>query len=189
MTSISGTLRVGEASAAIGKLSVRQLGSNKIYWMIMLGLVFGGLIVGLAVAFLLPNNGSHYYSGGASTGAIVGGFVYAMLQRPLVKARFRRRFQARHHTLDLPVRIEFTSDHLIYEIGGITQLSCWPAVDEVFTTHGYWIFLAQATALFTPRRFFANAEEERQFVSEALALMAPEARARSREAARFALAA
>lgn len=185
MTSISGTLRVGEASATVGKLMAKQNGSNASYWAIMLGLVLGGLVAGMAASFLLSNDSSPHYSTGGSLGAIAGGTAFILIRRPLMVARFKKRFQARQQTLDLPLRMEITSDHLIYEVGGVTQLARWPAVDELFQSHDYWIFLAQAHSMFAPRRFFANAEEERRFVREALALMTPEARSRSVEAVRF----
>jgi hypothetical protein len=189
VTSISGTLRVGEASATVGKLMAKQQGSNASYWAIMLGLVFGGLIAGLAASFLLSNDGSPHYSTGGSLGVIVGATAFLLIRRPLMMARFKQKFQARQQTLDLPLRMEISSDHLIYEVGGVTQFARWPAVDELFQSHDYWIFLAQAHSMFAPRRFFANAEEERRFVRAALALMTPEARSRSTEAERFAVAA
>ena len=189
MTSISGTLRVGEANATVGKLMARQRGSNASYWAIMLGLGFCGLIAGLAASFLVSNNGAPHYSAGGLLGFACGALTYLLIQRPLMMARFKQKFQARHQMLDLPLRMEISSDHLIYEVGGVTQLARWPAVDELFQSHDYWIFLAQAQSMFAPRRFFENAEEERMFVREALALMTPDARSRSTEAERFAVAA
>lgn len=186
MTSISGTIRVGEANAVLGKLTARHQGSEASYWAIMLGLVFGGLIAGLAAGFLLSKDGSQYVRIAGLLGMIVGAVVYLIIRRPLMMIRFKRKFQARQQTLDLPFRMEISSDHLVHELGGVTQLARWPAVDELFQSHDYWIFLAQSYAIIAPRRSFADAEEERRFVNEALALMTPEARSRSTEAERFA---
>jgi hypothetical protein len=185
VTSILGTLRVGEASATVGKLTAKQQGSNASYWTVFLVLVFGGWIAGLGVSFLLSKGGSPSYGTGGLLGVMIGAATFLMILGPLTRARFQKNFQARHHTLDLPFRMEISSDHLIYEVGGVTQLANWAAVDELCESHDYWIFLVQTHWMFAPKRFFESTDEERQFLREALALMTPEARLRSTEAERF----
>lgn len=185
VTSILGTLRVGEAAATIGKLTAKQQGSNASYWRVLLGLVFGGWIAGLATSFLLSDGHAPNYRTGGLLGVMIGAVVYLLIRRPLMMAHFKKNFQVHHHTLDLPFRMEIASDHLIYEVGGVTQLAKWAAVDELCESHDYWIFLAQANWMFAPRRFFESTDDEKRFLQEALALMTPEARLRSTEAERF----
>jgi hypothetical protein len=182
VASILGTLRVGEASATVGKLTTRQQGS---FWTVLLVLVFGGWIAGLGTSFLLSNGGSPGYGTGGLLGVMIGAATFLLILGPLTRARFQKNFQARQHTSDLPSRMEISSDHLIYEVGGVTQLANWAAVDELCESHDHWIFLAQTHRMFAPRRCFESIDEERQFLREALALMTPEARLRSTEAERF----
>lgn len=189
VTSILGTLRVGEAADTVGKLTAKQQGANASYWAVFLGLAFGGWIAGLAASFLLSNDGPPNYRTGGLLGVMIGAAAFLLIRRPLTMARYKKNFQARQHTLDLPFRMEISSDHLIYEVGGVTQLAKWAAVDELCESHDYWIFLAQGHWMFAPKRFFESTDEERQFLREALAHMTPEARLRSTEAERFVKAA
>lgn len=184
MASISGVLKVGEASATAGAVGARQRGSSFIYYGLLYGLVLAGAVLGvLAGPFLGFRDRPNVLD--AVVGATAGAVIYRVLCRPLVLARFRGEFRRRQKTLDLPLRLELGADHLIYEMGAITSLVRWSAVEEVFRSRGYWIFLAQASACFAPKRFFASEEEEKRFVSEALSHMSSEARARSSEAERF----
>ena len=182
MASISGTLKVGEANATAGALMRRQRGSSLLFYAILIALLVVGAIAGMFLARALD--------GSPSTGGVLGlaaGWVaYAFICKPLVLARFRGAFQARQKTLDLPLRMEIAVDYLHYAVGGVTQLAQWSAVDELFRSHDYWIFQAQAHFMFAPKRFFASVDEEKRFLKEALALMSPEARARSAEAVQFA---
>ena len=122
VASILGTLRVGEASATVGKLTTRQQGS---FWTVLLVLVFGGWIAGLGTSFLLSNGGSPSYGTGGLLGVMIGAATFLLILGPLTRVRFQKNFQARQHTSDLPFRMEISSDHLIYEVGGVTQLANW----------------------------------------------------------------
>lgn len=164
----------------------RQQGSNASYYGIILGLVLCGWAIGLFASFLLSHSSSPDYSRGGVLGVIIGAGVFLLIRRPLMMARFKRNFQARQQTLELPIRMEISPDQLIYEVGGVTQLARWPVVDELFRSHDYWIFLAQSHSMFAPRRLFSSQDDEKHFVTEALARMSPEARSRSHDAERFA---
>ncbi len=185
MASISGTLRVGEANATVSALTTRQHGSNASYYVILLTLMGVGLLIGLAGSYVLADAGRPVYGVGGPMGVAAGAFVYLLIKRRLVMARFKRRFQERQHALELPLRMEVSTEHLRYEVGGVTQLAAWSAVDELFRSNDYWIFLAQAHALFAPRRMFASDAEEKTFLREALSNMNESARARSVDAVRF----
>ena len=121
-----------------------------------------------------------------TVGVMAGACAYFLARRRLVMSRFKRNFRDRQQTLELPIRLEISHDQLLYEVGGVTQLAKWPVVDELFRSHEYWIFHAQAHALFAPRRLFPSEEAERKFLALALSHMSPGARARSADAIRFA---
>lgn len=185
MREISGTLKVGEANATVGALMARQHGSNASYYAIMLGLICAGLALGLLTSFVLAGENSPAYDVGGPVGVALGAGAFLLIRRPLMVARFRRKFQARQHTLELPHRVEVSVEHLTYEVGGVTQTARWSAVDELFRAHDYWVFLAQAHYMFAPRRYFADESEEKLFLKDALSHMSEDARARSAEAVRF----
>lgn len=185
MPQVSGTLRVGEAKATVGALMARQRGSIASYYAVLFGMVLCGVALGLVMSAVLADGYEPHYGVGGAMGAIGGAMVYQLIQRPLAMARFKKTFQSRQQTLDLPLRMEIAADHLIYEVGGITQFVKWDVVAEVFRSHDYWIVLAQADAMFAPMRFFASTDDERKFVADLLAHVSSDARARSTEAERF----
>lgn len=187
MAEISGTLKVGEASHTAEALMKRQQGTNaSSAWILLAFFIVTGLGAGLLANLVLGGVGSNSYRFSGAVGVIAGGCAYLLARRHLVMSRFKRNFRERQQTLELPIRLEISHDHLLYEVGGVTQLAKWPVVDELFRSHEYWIFHAQAHALFAPRRLFSSEEAERKFLALALAHMSSDARARSAEALRFA---
>ncbi len=185
MPRISGMLKVGEASLAAGALLKRQQGSSASYVWIQLAFMLGGLAAGLLASLFVVGGISRNGGLGAFVGLLAGTLAYWRVRRRLVTARFKQEFQDRQQTLDLPIRVEISEACLTYEVGGVTQLARWPVVDELFRSHGYWIFHAQAHAMFAPQRLFLNEDEERQFIRLALSHMSSEARDRSADAVRF----
>ncbi len=186
MPGISGTLKVGEASHTVKALMKRQQGSSAVYsWILLAVCIFGGLAAGLLANFILVGGASRGYNRSGAIGIIAGACVYFLVRRRLAVSRFRREFRDRQQTLELPIRIEVAPEHLLYEVGAVTQLVRWPAVDELFRSHEFWIFHAQAHAMFAPRRLFSSEEEERSFLRLALTHMSPDARARSADALLF----
>ena len=187
MAEISGTLKVGEASHTAEALMKRQQGSNASYaWLLLAFFILAGLGGGLLANLVLGGVGSNSYRIGGTVGVMAGACAYFLARRRLVMSRFKRNFRDRQQTLELPIRLEISHDQLLYEVGGVTQLAKWPVVDELFRSHEYWIFHAQAHALFAPRRLFPSEEAERKFLALALSHMSPGARARSADAIRFA---
>jgi hypothetical protein len=185
MVSISGTLKAGEAQATNGARMARLRGSSLIYIGVLAGLTLGGMLLALAGAAILGAPDQDATAWGFF-GIALGSMSYLFVGRRLILRRFRAELQRRHNTTEFALRLELTPEHIVYEIGGLTQIARWSAVDELFPSHGYWLFSVQSSAFFAPKRLFTEEAEEVRFVAEALSHMLPEARARSVEASRFA---
>ena len=177
---------MGEARATAKALLAKRRGSNASYLAILFGLIGCGLGVGLFASLVFAGGDLRHNIIGGALGAVAGSLAYSFTAKRLVAARFKREFRARQQTLELPLRMVISPDNLTYELGGLAHIAQWPVVDELFCDHDYWIFSAQANAMFAPRRFFASEDEERKFVKEALAYMSPEAQSRSAGAEQFA---
>jgi hypothetical protein len=186
VASIAGTLQVGEARATAKALLTRQRGSNASYNAIFLALVVFGIGVGVLSSVAATGGDQRHNIIGGALGAVAGSLSYRYIARRLMMSRFKREFKARQQTLVLPLRMVISPDNLTYELGGLTHIAQWSVVDELFRDHDYWIFSAQTNSMFAPRRLFANEEDEKAFVKEALVYMSREARSRSAGAARFA---
>jgi hypothetical protein len=93
--------------------------------------------------------------------------------------RYRGAFLRKSQPLDLPLRVQLTPEHLVYELGDTVSYAKWRCVTEVFRSHDYWIFVVQGSGVFAPRRLFAGPADEHGFISEALSYMSVEARQRS----------
>lgn len=104
------------------------------------------------------------------------------LQRRVTRTIYRRRGVESPN----PVRMTITTEGFEYCEEGLTKSAGWDAVSEVFSSHGYWVFLIPVEAAIIPRRFFATPDAERDFIAEALSFISGTARARSKKAARFA---
>lgn len=179
---LSGALRVGEASAAMRDLQFRIHGSMLGFYAALAALLAAFTVGGyFIVSALLPGQ-----DWGALLGLAVGYLVYARFVRPLTIARFRDRFTARGLPLEMPMRIDIGSEALTSELGGVKRIVEWQVVTELFHSHGYWIFIAQADSIFAPERHFASLEEQRAFVAAALSHMSEAARTRSAYAVAFA---
>lgn len=185
VAAILGTLRVGEANATAETLYAKQHGSGARDIAILFAITVFSTLLGMLVAFLTSGEEAPHYGYAGLIGTILGAGLCVIISRSRQQARFKQNFQDRHQTLELPLRVEVTADRLVYELGGVTQHVRWDAVDELFGSHGYWIFLAQSYAMFAPKRLFPNPEEEKRFVAQALARMTPDAQSRSADAKRF----
>jgi len=122
----------------------------------------------------------------ACAGALVGLFGYAYVCRRFTVWRFRTKLQDKGTPLHMNLRMELTPEALVYEVQDIYHRAKWSGVSELFPNRGYWIFIAQSSPFFAPKRFFASEAEERAFVREALGHMSERARARSEAAVKFA---
>ena len=171
-------LKVGEASATGRAVLRRVRGSQLIFLIYALVLIGGCTAAGWFAWRLVP------WIGGAA-GYFVGVVAYVLSCRHVAVARYRRRFASRGMPLELRLRLEVTPEALVYEIGAIRNIVGWSAVTELFAKKNYWIFIAQGSALFAPKRFFASSEAEKAFLAAALARMNEAARVRSPDAVKF----
>lgn len=99
---------------------------------------------------------------------------------------FRRNLADRGLPVQFQSRFEITDEALICTTGRMRMSADWAAVSDIVQTEPYWILLAEGHPQFLPRRFFASRAEEKAFLGAILARMAPEARARSGDAVKFA---
>lgn len=181
MSSISGQLRIGEATNAIRAIRRRQIGSRFLSYIILAVLLSGGWSLGTFVS--RPDSTPVRLLG--ITAALL---IYIAIQKRLILASFRKRMVDRGFPPELRVHMEITPSFLIYEIGDVRHTANWSAVTELFISRKYWVFLVQSSPWFAPQRFFTNEDAERAFVAEALAQMSDAARLRSAGAVAFAKA-
>jgi hypothetical protein len=184
MTSITGTIRIGEANKACAKIGRRQRGSIFFYYALMIGFVLvGGGLGYSADLYGIPRLfGIELWLVGGWLGII----AYLYFGRKIGLWRFRKRTESKGTPLEMPMHMEAGPDGLVYELAGIYHRAPWERVTELFAAKGYWIFLVNVSPWFAPKRLFANEAAERAFVREALAHMTEESRTRSAKAVKFA---
>jgi len=187
MASVSGELQAGEAQGATQAIAARQRGSTYLYYGVMFGLLIGGAAIGA-----IGGGGIDVATGsrlggdwGVPLGLFAGWLAYILIARRLLVRRFRRQMQTRGLSTRLDYGLSFDDAGMTVRSGGVTKTAVWPAVTEVFKARDYWVFLVQMDPWFAPTRFFADADEERAFLREALGRMTPEARDRSADAVRY----
>jgi hypothetical protein len=186
MASITGTIRIGEANAACGKIGRRQRGPIYVFYLWMTAFAAIGGALGYAVdRWTTDWVYSEVQIYGWAIGAWLGIVAYVFAGRKIGVWRFRKLLTAKGTPLDLPTRLEITPDVFFYEMADVHSSAKWSAVSEIFHAKGYWIFLVQAWPWFAADRFFASEEEKRAFLREALSYMSEEARARSPDAVKF----
>lgn len=182
MASINGTIRIGEAQATCNATARRQRGGAWQYIILMMAMWIGGAVLGFAVA----HHRQWDEIWGACVGAMFGLIAYQVLAKRLVVWRFRRRLTGAGTPLDMPAAMRVTPEALVYTVADIEKRGRWAAVSELFHAKGYWIFMVQSEPWFAPDLFFVSDADKRAFLSEALSHMSAEARARSKEAVKFA---
>lgn len=181
MASISGSITIGEAQATVGALVKRQRGSNALYVTVLYSVIILAVLMSVGIA---------YWVGWDVNIAPVFGVVAAYLAwyfvgRRYVVWQFRKKLMARGVALHLPVRIEISSEALVYERADVVQSAKWSAISELYRQKGYWIFMVHSDGYYLPGHFFPNTATERAFITEALSYMTEEARARSKSATLF----
>lgn len=184
MTSISGTIRIGEAQQTCAATARRQRGGTGWFWILILALVLGLGAAGMGLASLVAVSPAIGWLAGALTGMA----IYHRWSKVLMVRRIRGRPTATGMLLDLPVQFEMSPVTLVYEIGEVRMIAQWPAVSELFYAKGYWIFMVQSDPWFAPDHFFASDDAKRAFLGEALSHMSEAAKARSADAVAFATA-
>jgi hypothetical protein len=181
MTSIHGTIRIGEAQATMAATGKRQRGSLIWHWALMSVLIFGMGLLGTVLSIPARMDGNV----GLIIGMIGGLLIYTQWSKPLTVWRFRKTLMARGVPLDVALSWDLSGDEIVYRIGDIVTHAPWRAVTEIFHEKGWWIVMAQGTPLFAADRLFADAAAQRAFVAEILSHMSEEARGRSGEAVKF----
>lgn len=99
--------------------------------------------------------------------------------------RFRQSLMERGIPNPIPVTFENTETALIMQQGLLNWSVDWAGVTDVHAVGPYWVFLAQGTPLYLPKRYFEARLDESAFLSACLDRMSPNARSRSKEAVRF----
>jgi hypothetical protein len=182
MTSISGTIRIGEATPTVKSTAKRQRGGVWPFYLLMFALWLGGAVGGWAIGRLVHFDAILAGCAGAVIGIL---FFYRPLLRGLAIRRFRKTLTSKGVPLDMPVRLEIAPETFAYEIADVRMSAKWSAVSEVFHAKGWWIFMVQSDPWFAADRFFASDAEARVFLGEALSHMSEAARARSGDAVKF----
>ena len=181
MTSIHGTIQIGEATPTAKTTARRQRGGTWPFTLMLLALWIGGAAAGIAVARIWAFD----TIASGTVGAVAGLLSYRPLCQALNVYLFRKTQTGKGIALDLPIALEAGPDAFVYRCGAIVSRAEWPAVTEVFYSKGWWVFMVQATPWYAAKRFFASAGDERAFLREVLSYMREEARARSGDALRF----
>lgn len=181
MTSITGTIRIGEAQATCAATAKRQRGSSGLYFGMMFALWIGGGLAGWAIGLALRTD----VTLAICIGAVVALLCYVPLAKRLAVARYKHRLTGAGTPLDMPAAMTITPEALIYTVSDIEKRGAWRAVSELFHAKGYWIFMVQSEPWFAPDHFFASEADKRAFLREALSHMSEEARGRSAGAVEF----
>ena len=187
MTSVSGEMQIGEASAYAAKVQQRLIGPPT-HLLLMIGIQFACALLG-AVVELLVRMASGNRSGGwigFMIGLLVGWWLGARACRWWSVRKFRNALAKRDFPNPWIPTISASAEGLTWSDPWSEQRWLWSGVTEVIETPRYWIFVVCTNGLFVPRRFFADIAHERAFLAKALSHMAAAAQARSRGALAFA---
>ncbi len=182
MTSITGTIRIGEAQATVAATARRQRGASWQYIALMTAMWIGGALIGF---FIGHTTGFFDENLAGCAGALIGLLAYHFFAKRLVIWRFRHRLTGAGTPLDMPVRLAITPEALVYAVAEVEKRGVWSAVSELFHAKGYWIFMVQSEPWFAPDHFFQSDADKRAFLREALSHMRDEARTRSPDAVKF----
>jgi hypothetical protein len=179
MTSISGTMKLGEADATRRDIARRFQMTGQGGYFLLLGLVLVGAVIGAVVS-----------RGPGMAIGVAGGFVaYWSIASRFALTRFRRQLVARGLPAEIPVSMTIAPDALTYDVADVRHIAKWNAVTEIFPNRGYWLFMVHSAVWTLPRRLFADKAAERAFIAAALECMNEDARSRSNAARTFVAAA
>ena len=190
MPSVSGELLAGEAQGVVQATGARTRGSIYIYYGVMFGLLGGGALIGDIVAVVMEQTMAHPLFGsglGVPLGLVAGWLAYVTFARRFLVRRFRRQMGARGLDIRFAYDVRFDDAGMTQCCGGLTKTAAWSAVTDLFKARDYWVFLVQMEPWVVPIRLFADCDEERAFLRDALAYMAPAARDRSSQAVDYAM--
>jgi hypothetical protein len=108
--------------------------------------------------------------------------IFSRWSRNWQVARMKRALITRGTSNPLPVTFEITDEALALQQGALGWNAPWTTITDLNPVGPYWIFLAQGTPLYLPKRCFTSPSEEAAFVAACLARMSPSARDRSPKA-------
>lgn len=189
---VSGAIKVGEAASVAARAARKTGGLPFVRGMVAAGPPVlagfaGGVLENLAWRLAGRPDISDIFAGYVA-GVVLGWFAWRPIFLKWCVGRFRRRFAARGHALELPMSLVIEPDALVHSVGAVEQRARWSAVTELFPVRGYWVFVVQASTIWAPDRFFPDEPARRAFIAEALAHMSNEARKRSAKAEAYASA-
>lgn len=184
---IEGGIAVGEAARHAGRAAARINGHP----MPML-IANGAILASMAILMIV-------YSGLADVldwphwlffpaliaSAIIGTFAGQRAGRAWATRVGRRALASRGLQTPVPVCFAISPEGITTRTGRAETRAPWSAVSDLLNAGPYWVAIIESCPAYLPRRFFATEAAERAFISEMLARMAPEARARSADAVRF----
>jgi hypothetical protein len=174
--SVSGLLKLGEADAARRAVAKRQSGSAAGDYLLLVALV---VVCGAAGAIA-------WRGPGMAIGVVCAFLIYSAIAQRLALRRLRKRMTETDVPNEIPCEVEIRPEAFSYSAADVQYVAKWPAVTELFPSHGYWIFLVRSAPCFVPKRFFADEVAERAFLKAALEYMSEDARRRSIAARAFA---
>jgi hypothetical protein len=172
MTSVSGTMKLGEADATRRDIARRyQMGGTEGYFL-LLAMVLAGAAAG-ALIWRAP---------GMAIGVACAFIAYWGIANRFALKRFRTEMVARGLPAEFPVEMALTPETLTYHVGDVQHIAKWSAVTEIFASRGFWLFMVDSAAWALPGRLFADKAAERAFIAAALEHLSDAARERSRSA-------
>lgn len=184
MASVSGSIKIGEAQAAMGSLVKRQRGPTWLYAVILYAFMIIAAVIGCLIGLLTGWNINLMGCGAA----IVALLTWFLVGRRYVVWQFRNKMTARGVPMHVPVRLDIAPEAMTYDTHDVHVRAQWSGISELYSKAGYWIFMIHSSGYFLPKHFFADAGAERAFIAEALGYMSEAARARSKYAVTFAAA-
>jgi hypothetical protein len=154
MAVLIGEIVTGEARGAVRKIRSRQ--GNSVWRVLLVSVPF--LLILFGASWIVPLVGlPPEFDLTLSLLLLVGGLVgWVFTIRFVAMKGFRDRLTANGLATTFPLRIEIDAEALRYIVGDVTTVAEWACVTEVFESAGYWVFLAQASPLFAPKRYFAD---------------------------------
>lgn len=173
----TGFLAAGESTSAMAYIkarrgvSPRQMKAILLVCMLAVGIPIGAWVSGSWLAATI-----------SVECAIVGLGAGLLIIQRLAGPSMRKALAERGQAYEQPLALRLTPEALVYDLADITLTARWPCVTDLYQTRRYWVFLVQSSAMVFPRRFFATAAAERDFIVDAMSRMTDAARARSLDA-------
>lgn len=176
----SGVLAAGESSAAMAYVKARR-GLSPRQAKLILAICM--LAVGVPVGAW--SSGSWLDAALPVEFAVVGLFVGALVVQHVGGRLMRKALTERGQAYEQQLTVHLTPEAIVYDLADLTMTARWSCVTDLYQTRKYWVFLVQSSAMVLPRRFFANREDELNFIAQAMSRMPAAAQERSPDATRL----